>query len=161
MTRKQAIEKIMENVTDQIVVASTGMICRELFQINDRNRNFYMLGSLGNALAIGLGMAINSKHKIIVISGDGAVLMSLGTLVLHKKLNPNNLEHYILDNNCHASTGGQRTCSDMINFANMAPNTHVIKITSEKGTAPRIPLKPKQIKNRFIKAIKGDINGNE
>lgn len=156
MKRIDAIKKIMENVKEEIVISSTGMISRELCAVKDRPRNFYMMGSMGSALAIGLGIALNSKHKVIVISGDGAVLMSLGTLVLHKKLNPKNLIHFILDNNCHSSTGGQLTCSDSIDFSKLAPNTEVIKVSGEKGDAPRITLTPKQIKRRFKNAISPD-----
>ncbi len=153
MKRIDAIKKIMKKVTNEVVISSTGMISRELYQVKDRDRNFYMLGSLGNALAIGIGMAINSNHKIIVISGDGAALMSLGALVLHKKLNPKNLKHYILDNNCQSSTGGQLTCSDVVDFSKLAPNTKVIKVSNEKGNSPRILLSPKQIKMRVMNAI--------
>ncbi len=144
----------MKDIKDEIVISSTGMISRELYAVKNRPRNFYMEGSMGCALGIGLGIAINSKHKVIVISGDAAVLMSLGTLALHKKLNPKNLKHYILDNNCHSSTGGQPTCSDVIDFSKMAPNTVVIKVSKEKGDAPRIPLSPKQIMRRFRNAIR-------
>ena len=149
----EAVKKIVENISDEIVVSSTGMISRELFLLHDRPRNFYMQGSMGNALAIGLGIAINSDYKVIVISGDGAVLMSLSTLVLHKKLNPKNLHHYILDNTCHASTGGQPTCSDMIDFSQLAPNTTVFKIDKEKGSAPQISLSSPEIAERFRNAI--------
>lgn len=82
--------------------------------------------------------------------------MSLGTLALHKKLNPKNLKHYILDNNCHSSTGGQPTCSDVIDFSKIAPNTEVIRVSKEKGDAPRIPLSPRQIKERFKNAVNFD-----
>ena len=153
MKRIKAIEKIMENVQDEVVISSTGMISRELHAVRDRPRNFYVQGSMGCALGIGLGIAINSEYNVIVISGDAAALMSLGTLVLHRKLNPKNLKHYILDNNCHSSTGGQPTCSDAVNFSMLAPNTEVIKVSKEKGDAPRIPLSPKQITKRFMNAI--------
>ena len=153
MKRIDAIKKIVKNVKDEIIISSTGMISRELYAVKDRPRNFYMQGSMGCALGIGLGIAINSKHKVIVISGDASALMSLGTLALHKKLNPQNLKHYILDNGCHSSTGGQPTCSDVIDFSKIAPNTIVMKVSKEKGDAPRIPLLPKQIKRRFKNAI--------
>lgn len=152
MKRIDAIKKIMKNVKDEAVISSTGMISRELYAVKDRPRNFYMEGSMGCALGIGLGIAINSRHKVIVISGDGAILMSLGTLVLHKKLKLKNLKHYILDNNCHSSTGSQPTCSDAIDFT-LFPNTEVIRVSKEKGNAPRIPLSPKHIKRRFKNAI--------
>lgn len=154
MRRIDAIRQIMRKVTDEVVISSTGMISRELYSVRDRPRNFYMEGSMGCALAIGIGMAINSKHRVIVISGDGAVLMSLGTLALHKKLNPENLIHYVLDNNCHASTGCQETCSDKVDFEKLAPNTKVIKVIPEKGDASRIPLSMEEITRRFMRAIK-------
>lgn len=153
MKRIDAIRKIMKDVKDEIVMSSTGMISREVYAVKDRPRNFYMMGSMGCILGIGLGIAVNSKHKIIVISGDASALMSLGTLTLHKKLNPKNLKHYILDNSCHSSTGGQPTCSDVVDFSKLAPNTVVIKVSREKGDIPRIPLSPKQIKERFKNAI--------
>ncbi|MBN2406650.1 MAG: sulfopyruvate decarboxylase subunit beta [Elusimicrobia bacterium] len=156
MKRIDAIKKIMENVTDEVIIASTGMISRELHHVKDRPRNFYMMGSMGNALGIGLGIAISSEHKVIVISGDGAALMSLGTMVLHKKLDPGNLKHYILDNGCHSTTGGQPTCSDMVDFASLAPNTEVIIVSKEKGDSPRIPFSPKEITERFRNAISAD-----
>jgi len=153
LNRITAIKKIMSKIKDEIVITSTGMISREVYQVKDRPKNFYMIGSMGNALAIGLGIAMNSKLKVIVISGDGAVLMSLGTLVLHKKLDLKNLKHYILDNSCHSSTGGQSTCSDVVNFEKLAPYTKVIKVNKAKGFAPRIPLHPQQISRRFKSAI--------
>ena len=79
--------------------------------------------------------------------------MSLGTLVLHKKLSPKNLKHYILDNSCHSSTGGQPTCSDAVNFSMIAPNTEVIKVSKKKGNSPRISLSTKQITVRLRNAI--------
>lgn len=153
MRRFDAIRKIMNNVKDEIVISSAGMVSREVYAAKDRPRNFYMMGSMGCALGIGLGIAVNSNHKVVVIDGDASALMSLGTLILHKKLNPKNLEHYILDNNCHSSTGDQPTCSDMVDFEKLAPNTKVIKVGKEKGDVLRIPILPKEITKRFKNAV--------
>lgn len=154
MKRIDAINNIMENVKDEIVISSCGFISRELFMVKDRPRNFYVMGSMGMELGIGLGIAYSRPDlKVIVISGDGAALMSLGTIVLHKKMGLKNLHHYILDNNCHATTGGQPTCSDAVDFEKLGINTKVIKVSGEKGDAPRVPLTPVQIKERFMRAI--------
>ncbi len=154
MNRNEAIKKILRNVEEEdIIVSSTGLISRELCNLDDRPLNFYMMGSLGNTLAIGLGMALNTDRKVTVINGDGSALMSLGTMITHNKLNPNNLHHYILDNNCHASTGGQPTSSDKVNFSELAPNTTVYSIVKEPNEAPRIPFTGKEITARFTKAI--------
>ena len=116
--RSTALNLILEKIPDnEVLITSTGMISREVYQIKDRPLNFYMQGSMGMALAIGLGIGYIRKDLFVtVISGDGACLMSLGTLALHKKLKLKNVYHIILDNNCHASTGGQPTCSDSIDF---------------------------------------------
>lgn len=154
MTRKEAIQIIMEHVINEVIIASNGMISREVYQIKDRPLNFYMLGSMGAALGIGLGIAYSRPDlKIVVISGDGSALMSLGTIILHKKLGLQNLYHFILDNNCHASTGGQLTCSDCVDFERLAPNTYSVKVSNEIGDAPRVPLTPKEITERFKNAV--------
>lgn len=154
ISRMDAVREIMGNIKDEdIAVTACGMISREVHAVKDRPRNFYMMGSMGNELAIGLGIAMNINEKVIVISGDAGTLMSLGTLVLHKKLNPKNLVHYILDNGCHSSTGGQPTCSDKVNFELLAPNTRVIRVSKEKGDAPRIQYSPLHIKERFMNAV--------
>lgn len=154
LTRREAIEMIAERIEEEdIIVSTTGMISRELYDYKDRPLNFYMMGSMGNSLAVGLGMALNINRHIVVISGDASALMSLGTMVLHNKLRPENLTHYILDNECHSSTGGQKTCSRAVNFEFLAPRTRVIKIYPEKGEAPRIPYEPDLIVRRFRNAI--------
>lgn len=113
-----------------------------------------MMGSMGAALAFGLGIAYTRPElKVVVISGDAAALMSLGTFILHKKLKVSNLIHYIIDNNCCASTGFQPTCSDSVNFEALAPNTRVIEVVKDRDVVPRIPLHPRQIRKRFENAI--------
>lgn len=155
MKRIEAIKEILEQIKDEdIVIASTGMISREVYAVKDRPRNFYMMGSMGNTLALGLGIAITSKYNVIVINGDGSALMSLGTMSMHNKLKPQNLMHFILDNNCHSSTGGQPTVSEAVDFESLAPNTSVIKVDKDKGNSPRIPLSGRKIRLRFMKALK-------
>lgn len=155
MKRIEVIEGLVNAATDKtIFVSSNGMISRELYQVKDRDLNFYMLGSMGMALAIGIGIAYTRPDlKVIVISGDGAVLMSLGTMILMNKLDLHNLHHIILDNNCHATTGGQDTCSDVIDFESLNKHTLSFKVDKDIGTAGRIPLTPKEITERFKNAI--------
>ena len=154
MKRIEAIQRIMEFAKDSAVISSCGMISREVYQVCDRPLNFYMMGSMGCELGFGIGIAMNRPDlKVIVISGDGSMLMSLGTLVLYDSLDLPNLKHYILDNKCHATTGGQPTVSRKAMFDVISPQTIVYRISAEKGDAPRIPLKPKQITERFKNAI--------
>ena len=153
MNRSDSVKRIMDNVGDtDIVIASTGYISRETFKY-DRDLNFYMMGSMGNALAIGLGIAMNVKNRVVVINGDGSVLMSLGTMVTAKKMNLPNLVHYILDNNCHESTGGQPTSSHFLDFRHLCKNVIVYKCYKDATVPPRITLKPWEITKRFKDAI--------
>jgi len=153
MNRKEAIQKIMQTIDKKdIVIVSTGMTARAVYEVKDRALNFYMLGSMGNALAIGLGLALNTDRKVIVINGDASVLMSLGTIATQLKLKPKNLYHYILDNHEHGSTGGQPSASKEISFQGI-PNTEIFEITKGKDKSPRIPLSCKTLKERFMKAL--------
>ena len=154
MKRIDAVKKIMDDVTDELVIASTGMISREVYYIKDRVENFYVSGSMGNSLAIGIGLALNTTRKVIVISGDADALMGLGSLVTAAYFKLKNLKHYILDNGVHGSTGNQSTCSSAIDFSSVG-NTIVIKVEKEiEFAAPRIELSPEEIKNRFLSALR-------
>jgi len=108
-TRHQAIRAIMEQVEDEIVVCNIGHPSRELFEIQDRPRNFYMLGSMGLASSIGLGLALSQPERVLVIEGEGSVLMNLGSLATIGSNSPENLALLIIDNESYGSTGFQPT----------------------------------------------------
>ncbi len=122
IARYQAIERILSHLRDgDLVVSTTGMISRELFTLDDRPGNFYMIGSMGLASAMGLGLAIQAPHKrVFVLEGDGSALMSLGTLPLIASEAPSNLVHIILDNEAYESTGGQPSISSQFDLAEVA-----------------------------------------
>jgi len=156
MNSLDAIKEIMKNVSDEFVICSTGMICREVFHIKDRKRNFYVMGSMGASLGIGIGLALNRpKEKVIVIAGDGDILMSMGTLALMNKLQLPNFMLYIIDNNCYSSTGCQPTCSDAINFGEIA-SCIVYKVDAIKPAVGRVTLTHEDIKERFYNELNGD-----
>jgi len=157
MNRIDAIEDIMGEITDEIVVTSCGMISRETYHIKDRDRNFYVMGSMGATLGIAIGIALNKPNdRVIVICGDGEILMSLGTLALFKKLNLPNLFLHILDNNEYASTGGQKTISDVVDFKSIGGNKcNIIKVEGGNSDVGRIPIPHEKIKERFMNAING------
>ena len=91
MRRYEAIKKIISQLTDEIVVCNIGHPSQELYQIKDRPQNFYMLGSMGLASSIGLGIALSQPRKVIVIEGEGSVLMNLGGLTTIGINQPKNL----------------------------------------------------------------------
>lgn len=99
------------------LIATTGYCGRELYTLGDDERNFYVVGSMGGASAIGLGAALNSGREIVVLDGDGAALMKLGNMATIGAQAPRNLTHVILDNGMHESTGGQMTVSPGVDFA--------------------------------------------
>src|SRR3990167_4624610 len=153
MNRSSVIKTIMGQLNEyDIVVASTGYISREVFRY-DRDLNFYVQGSMGAALAIGIGIALHTDRRVFVINGDGASLMSLGSMVTAQKLRLMNLYNFILDNNCHESTGGQPTSSDCIDFCRLYFNTIVYEIGKDETIPPIITLIPKQIAERFKNAL--------
>lgn len=125
MNGSEAIETIAGCLSDELIVACNGMISRKLYHLADRPENFYMLGSMGLTPAIGLGIALaRPDKKIIVLSGDGNVLMSLGTLATIGKTSPRNLICIVLDNECHESTGGQETASPTTKLYAIASSCH-------------------------------------
>ena len=153
MKRLNIVKKIMDKVSDDdIVVTSTGYISREVYHYKDRDLNFYMMGSMGNALAIGIGLAYSLpfKNKVIVINGDASCLMSLGTLT-HDF--PAHLFHHILCNGMHESTGGQKINATMLDFFSINVGNNVWEIEPSDHVPERIPLSPKEITERFRNAI--------
>ena len=106
--------------TETAVVATTGKTGRELFTLEDRPQQLYQVGSMGCASAMGLGIALNTARPVVVLDGDGAALMKLGTLATIGAYAPNNLIHVVLDNGVHDSTGGQATVSPNVDFAAVA-----------------------------------------
>jgi len=111
----------MEAVGDELVIACNGMIGREVFTADDREGTFYMIGSMGLASSIGLGVALcRPDRRVLVIDGDGNVLMGAGALASVAAAAPKNLLHVVLDNESHGSTGGQRTVSGRVPLEAMA-----------------------------------------
>lgn len=106
---------------DDIVVATTGYTGRELWALDDRPCQLYMVGSMGCAASFGLGLAIARPDKrVIVLDGDGAMLMRLGAFATLGTERPPNLLHILLDNGMHESTGGQATVSRNVDFCALA-----------------------------------------
>jgi phosphonopyruvate decarboxylase len=104
-----------------VQLATTGKTGRELYEVEDAANNLYMVGSMGCVSSLGLGLAMTKKdHDIVVIEGDGALLMRMGSLATNGYYAPKNLLHILLDNNTHDSTGGQLTASHNVQFVDIA-----------------------------------------
>jgi phosphonopyruvate decarboxylase len=120
--RTQALKTISDQAdANTILLATTGKTGRELFEVEDKPNNLYMVGSMGCISSLGLGLALaRPDKKIIAIDGDGSALMRLGSFATNAYYHPDNLLHIVLDNNAHDSTGGQATVSHIVDFATMA-----------------------------------------
>jgi phosphonopyruvate decarboxylase len=115
----RAVKKALDEKS--CIVATTGKTGRELFEIGDEARQFYMVGSMGCALSIGLGLALaRSGCPVCVVDGDGALMMRMGAMAPVGRLAPCNLIHIMLDNGVHDSTGGQWTGSEALDFCSVA-----------------------------------------
>jgi len=133
LNKNQAIKIITDNIEGPIISAN-GHISRNLYGINELPSNFYMIGSMGLASSIGLGVALkNPKKRIFVLDGDGNILMNLGSLTTIGTLKPENLVHFVLDNGIHESTGGQPTHSNKIELEKIAKAANYIVYKTDKG----------------------------
>ena len=182
MIRKEAVEIIGNYVGKNPIVSANGFMSRDLFEMNDKKSNFYMIGSMGLASSIGLGIALkNPKKQVFVFDGDGNILMNLGSLVTIGSLKPKNLIHVVFDNNSHESTGGQPTNSSQINLEKIAkvvnynifvvqsktklmsvlknikklqgPIFLLVKISPSKERSKRVSWDPKTIRDIVMKSL--------
>jgi phosphonopyruvate decarboxylase len=123
VSRRAMLEAIIAatQVTDTVIIATTGYTGRELYALADRPNHLYMVGSMGCASTLGLGIAMTRPDQhVIVIDGDGAALMRMGNLATLGTYAPSNLTHIVLDNEAHDSTGAQATVSANVDFAAVA-----------------------------------------
>ena len=112
MTTRDAIGIVAAQLSGEIAVGTTGFTCRDMQAAADRDRNFYMIGSMGLAASFGLGLALaKPRATVVVFDGDGAALMGLGNFAMIGALKPRNLIHLVFDNEVFASTGKQPTYS--------------------------------------------------
>ncbi len=131
-SRTEALTHICQAKPDtSVVLATTGKTGRELFEIQDDPNHFYQVGSMGCISAIGLGMALSRPLvPMIVIDGDGAALMRLGSWATNGYYSPPNMCHIVLDNEVHDSTGGQDTLSKAVNFSACAASMNYPRVIS-------------------------------
>jgi len=127
LSRFEALGAALAAIDDEPVVHANGYICRESFSIRDRAQNFYMIGSMGLASSIGLGVALAvPRRKTVVFDGDGNLLMSLGILPMVGGRpvvggeRPANLVHVVFDNGVYGSTGNQLSPSRHVGLDRVA-----------------------------------------
>ncbi|MGB1234401.1 MAG: sulfopyruvate decarboxylase subunit beta [Planktomarina sp.] len=109
MIRSDIIKTLLPILHDELVVCNIGLPSQELHMMDDTASNFYMLGTMGLASSIGLGLALSQKEKVISIDGDGSILTNLGTLPTIANNVADNFVLLIIDNGSYGSTGDQPT----------------------------------------------------
>jgi len=137
MKRMDAIHTVLKTLKGtELLIGTTGKTGRELYALGHNPNQLYVVGGMGCASGIALGLSLNTKRKVIVFDGDGAALMKMGTMATIGHYNPKNLIHILIDNEAHESTGGQLTISGSIDFGQIASAcgyNRIIRCEHEEG----------------------------
>ncbi|MDW7775627.1 MAG: sulfopyruvate decarboxylase subunit beta [Methanosarcinales archaeon] len=183
ISRYQAISSLVSVLGDEIVVSNIGVPGKELFHIRDRPLNFYMLGSMGLASAVGLGLAMVQHRHVVVIDGDGSLLMNPNALTQIAVQSPPNLTVVAVNNGAYGSTGNQETAACASTDLELMARGHGLQYTAKVHTGNEliaaflrlketpgpalidmvvrpvnepvddIPMAPVEIKDRFREAV--------
>ena len=183
ISRRAALETVIKRLDGEPAIHANGYMCRESCSIADRPENFYMIGSMGLASAIGLGLTTaRPSPKTLVLDGDGNLLMNLGILPMVGATAPRGLIHCVFDNEVYGSTGNQASISRESRLDHLAaaagyrrvvaatepdaivaaleemltsPGPHflLMKVTTDEADVPRIPHAPHAIRDRFRRQV--------
>ena len=141
LSRERAIEILLECLNpDDVVVSSTGMISRELYEITSQSADkqwpdyFMTIGGMGHASQIALGLSLNSSRRVVCLDGDGASLMHLGGMAIIGTTSGLNLAHIVLNNEVHDSVGGQPTAASGISLTKVAESCGYSVVGSKATT---------------------------
>lgn len=179
MTRYEAIKILASVADDNIIVSNLGIPSKELYEIKDRELNFYMTGSMGLVSSIGLGISLVQERHVYVIDGDGSLLMNPNALAGIAAYSPGNLTVVAIDNAACGSTGNQKTCTGSLIDLELLAKASGIMDTQKAHTCDElrdalrrrigfihtivkpfnascreIPFSARDIKERFMKAIR-------
>jgi len=181
MRTADALRTILERCTpDDRLVATTGHLSRHLHELaGDSDRCFYMIGSMGLALPVAAGIvAARPATRVIVIDGDGSLLMGMAGLVMAADLAPARVHHIVIQNGCYASTGGQALPGRRTDFVALAraagylaaaevqsadalaaaydtlwahagPSMLVVRVDVATHVPPRVSAQPESTQRRF------------
>jgi len=183
VSRLAAIAAARKPLGNEPIIHANGYICRESFAVGDRPQNFYMIGSMGLASAIGLGLSLaRPQTPTVIFDGDGNLLMNFGILAMVGGLRPRHLVHVVFDNEVYGSTGNQASPSRGVRLDRVAaaagyrtsvavteagdversvqqalaadgPHFVLAKVTAEEAEVPRIPFAPVEIRDRFRSSV--------
>ena len=140
LRRRQVVSQLLEERGDMMVVAGLGAPAWDVTAAGDHDLNFPMWGAMGGAAMIGLGLALaQPKKKVLVVTGDGEMLMGLGALATIAVQQPRNLYIVVLDNERYGETGMQETHTghgvDLAGMAKAAGFAQALNVTTPAGVA--------------------------
>lgn len=146
LDRREVVAKLLADRKDAIVVGGLGASTYDIAAAGDDARNFYLWGGMGGAVMIGLGLALaQPKLPVVVITGDGEMLMGMGSLATVGLQKPANFSIIVLDNECYGETGGQTShtasTADLIGVARacgIADARALTTLTEIEAFAPRL-----------------------
>jgi sulfopyruvate decarboxylase subunit beta len=133
MERRRCIEMIYPELQDKAVVTIMGASAQELYDLGHRENFFYLQHAMGLASSIGLGLALHRpEEEVVVLDGDGSVLMNLGTFATLARYRPPNLVHIVFDNGSLLSTGGfaSHTTSGVTDLAAIARGAGIEQVVA-------------------------------
>jgi sulfopyruvate decarboxylase subunit beta len=131
--RAECIAMLYPELDDKIVVTIMGACAQELYDLGHKDNFFYLQHAMGLASSIGLGLAMHlPAERVVVLDGDGSVLMNLGTLATIARYRPRNLVHIIFDNGSLLSTGGfdSHTTSGTTDLAAIAKGAGLERVSA-------------------------------
>jgi len=137
MERAGCLQMICPELEDKIVVTIMGACAQELYNLGDRDNFFYLQHAMGLASSIGLGLAMHlPAERVVVLDGDGSVLMNLGTFVTLARYRPQNLIHVVFDNGSLLSTGGfeSQTATGVTDIAEIARGAGIGHVATASTT---------------------------
>jgi thiamine pyrophosphate-dependent acetolactate synthase large subunit-like protein len=182
--RREVVKALLSERGELLVVAGLGSTSWDITAAGDTPLNFPLWGAMGQAAMVGLGLALaQPKRRVLVITGDGEMLMGMGSLATIGVLQPSNLTLVVIDNERYGETGMQKThTAHGVDLAGVArscglkyskttsdlkrlrlmihestgPNFAVVKVVVEKLPLVLPPLDGVTLKDRFRRALLGD-----
>jgi sulfopyruvate decarboxylase subunit beta len=154
-TRYELLEFLVPYFEGKVVVSNLGWPSKELYALKHQLSNFYMLGSMGMASPIGLGISLSSNKEVVVIDGDGSLLMNPGVLATAAHCAPENLTIVAIDNSSYGSTGSQETLTGSCVDLELVARGFGIGITAKAATKKQLveAMAPDTKGLKFIHAL--------
>lgn len=140
LNRRQTVVTLLANRGESLVVSGLGSSTWDVFAAGDDDRNFYLWGAMGSAAVIGLGLAVaQPSRSVLVVTGDGEMLMGMGSLATVAAAKPDNLSIVVLDNEHYGETGMQQShtgfATNLAQVAHASGFAEVLDIESEADVA--------------------------